>query len=101
MNPGDLVMSKIRKLTPKLLRKIVLEEKRRIIRENDPIEAGIDEPEKVDAEEVDAGEEADSIAKDIDFMKVLKIQERKLKSQMKRIQEAKKKVRSRVTRRLG
>ena len=94
-------MSKIRKLTPSLLRKIVLEEKRRIIRENDPIEAGIEDPEKVDAEETDADEYADSIEKDIDFMKVLKIQERKLKRKMQRIQEAKKKIRSRVTRRLG
>tara|TARA_E500000331_G_scaffold199855_1_gene191957 strand:+ start:67 stop:351 length:285 start_codon:yes stop_codon:yes gene_type:complete len=94
-------MSKIRKLTPSLLRKIVLEEKRRIIRENDPIEAGIEDPEKVDAEETDADEYADSIEKDIDFMKVLKIQERKLKRKMKRIQEAKKIIRSRVTRRLG
>jgi hypothetical protein len=94
-------MSKIRKLTPSLLRKIVLEEKRRIIRENDPIEAGIEDPEKVDAEETDADEYADSIEKDIDFMKVLKIQERKLKKKMKRIQEAKKIIRSRVTRRLG
>jgi len=94
-------MSKIRKLTPSLLRKIVLEEKRRIIRENDPIEAGIEDPEKVDAEETEAGEEADTIAKDIDFMKALKIQERKLKRKMYRIQEAKKKLRSRVVRKLG
>lgn len=94
-------MSKIRKLTPSLLRKIVLEEKRRIIRENDPIEAGHEDPEKVDAEETDADEYADSIEKDIDFMKALKIQERKLKRKMKRIQEAKRIIRSRVTRRLG
>jgi len=94
-------MSKIRKLTPSLLRKIVLEEKRRIIRENDPIEAGVEDPEKVDADETDADEYADSIEKDIDFMKALKIQERKLKRKMKRIQEAKKRIRSRVTRRLG
>ena len=94
-------MSKIRKLTPSLLRKIVLEEKRRIIKESDPIESGIEDPEKVSAEETDAGEEADSISKDIDFMKALKIQERKLKAKMKRIQEAKRIIRSRVTRRLG
>ena len=65
------------------------------------IEEDMTSEEKDDAEEVDAGEEADSIAQDIDFMKALKIQERKLKAKMKRIQEAKKKVRSRVVRRLG
>ena len=58
---------RIRKLTPRMLRRLVLEEKARMIRESDPIEAGVDDPAKVDAEEVEAGEEADTIAKDIDL----------------------------------
>ena len=70
---------RIKKLTPRMLRRLVLEEKARMIRESAPIEAGIDDPAKVNAEEVDAGEEADTIAKDIDIMAVLKIEETKLK----------------------
>ena len=42
---------KARKLTPTVLRRIVLQEKRRMMREtSDPVAAGIEDPEKVDAE---------------------------------------------------
>ena len=87
---------RIRKLTPRMLRRLVLEEKARMIRENDPIEAGVDDPAKVDAEEVDAGEEADTIAKDIDIMAVLKIEETKLKRKLRKVNEVKKKLRGRI-----
>ena len=47
-----------KKLTPGMLRKMVLEEKtklrRRKLRESDPIVAGLDDPEKVTADEVEA-----------------------------------------------
>ena len=93
---------RVRKLTPSLLRKMVLEEKKRMMREtSDPVAAGIEDPEKVDAEEADADELADTLEKDIDHMKVLKIHERKLQRKLKRITEAKKKIRNRVLRRLG
>jgi len=81
-----------------MLRRLVLEEKARMIRESDPIEAGIDDPAKVNAEEVDAGEEADTIAKDIDIMAVLKIEETKLKRKLRKVNEAKKKLRGRIVR---
>ena len=89
---------RIKKLTPRMLRRLVLEEKARMIRESDPIEAGIDDPAKVNAEEVDAGEEADTIAKDIDIMAVLKIEETKLKRKLRKVNEAKKKLRGRIVR---
>ncbi len=93
---------RVRKLTPSLLRKMVMEEKKRMMREtSDPVAAGIEDPEKVDAEEADADELADTLEKDIDHMKVLKIHERKLQRKLKRISEAKKKIRNRVLRRLG
>ena len=91
-----------RKLTPAILRKIVLQEKRRMMKEtSDPVAAGIEDPEKVDAEETDADSYADSLEKDIDHMKALKVHERKLRLKLKKIQEAKKKIRNRVVRKLG
>ena len=101
---------RVRRLTPTLLRRMVLEEKSRFertrrrsrIREtSDPVEAGIEDPEKVKADEVEPGDEAESIAKDIDWMRALKIQERKLSSKLRRIQETKRRLRARVVRRLS
>ena len=90
---------RIRKLTPRMLRRLVLEEKARMQKESsDPIEAGIDDPAKVDAEEVPAGEEADTIAKDIDIMAALKIEETKLKKKLRKVNEVKKKLRGRIVR---
>ena len=68
---------------------------------SDPVAAGIEDPEKVDAEEVDADEYADSLEKDIDHMKALKVHEKKLRLKLKKIQEAKKQIRNRVVRKLG
>ncbi len=91
-----------RKLTPAILRTIVLQEKRRMMREtSDPVAAGIEDPEKVNAEETDADEYADSLEKDIDHMKALKVHEKKLRLKLKKIQEAKKRIRNRVVRKLG
>ena len=92
-------MTKRIKLTPKLLRKIVLEERERIL-ESDPIEAGIDDVEKVDAEEKDADEQQDTLAKDIDHMKALKIEEARLVKRFKIVREAKKRLKSRVIKQL-
>lgn len=97
-------MAKTMKLTPNLLRKIVLEERARMMREaagEDHFLTGDDRPEDVEASETDAADLADTLAHDIDYMKALKIHERRLKAKLKRIQEAKAKVRHRVTRKLG
>jgi hypothetical protein len=96
-------MSKSVKLTPALLRKIVLEEKARMIREasSDPIASGKAHPSDVSVPEVDADGYAETLEKDIDHMKALKIQEARLAAKLKRIQEAKRRIRARVTRKLG
>ena len=90
-----------RKLTPAILRRIVLQEKRRMMKEtSDPVAAGIEDPEKVDAEEVDADEYADSLEKDIDHLKVLKVHEQRLRKKLRKIQEARRKVRKNLLRKL-
>lgn len=90
-------MSKrVTKLTPALLRRLVMEEKAKMLRESDPIEAGVTDPEKVKPEEVDADEQADTLAKDIDFLAALKIKENKLKFQLSKVNEAKSRLRARI-----
>ena len=87
---------RVRRLTPGILRKIVMEERSRAINESDPIVQGIEDPEKVSADEVDADEYAGSLEKDLDHLKALKIQEKKLRRQLKKISEAKKVLVSRL-----
>lgn len=90
-------MAKQIKLTPALLRKLVLQEKRKI---QESLEQGEEEVEKVDAEETDADDLADSIEKDIDFIKALKIQENILNRKMKKVQEARKRLKNRIQKKL-
>ena len=89
---------RVKRLTPSMLRRLVLEEKARMLRESDPIDAGVDDVAKVSADEVEAGDEADTLAKDIDIMAALKIKESKLKSKLRKVNEAKKKLRGRIVR---
>ena len=93
-----------KKLTPGMLRKMVLEEKtrlrRRRLRESDPIAAGLDDPEKVTADEVEADEFAGTLEKELDHLKVLKVQERKVRSKLRKIAEARRKVSKRIKRKL-
>ena len=85
------------RLTPSMLRKMVLEEKARLVREtSDPIDAGVEDPEKVSAEEKDADEQADTLAKDIDHLKVLKIEEARLYKKLVRIHDTKNKLRKKL-----
>ena len=93
------------KLTPAMLRKMVLQERRRLhkrrLREtSDPIADGIEDPAYANAEEVDADDQADTLEKDIDYIKALKIEERKLRKTLRRISEAKKKLRRRINRKI-
>ena len=90
-------MAKPKKLTPTLLRKLVLQEKRRI---RETLETGVEDVDKVKADEVDADEYANSLEQDIDWMKALKIHERRLKLKLKKIQENRKKLRRRITHKL-
>jgi len=77
------------KLTPTLLRKLVIEEKRKI---QETLEQGKDEAEKVGAAETDADELADSLEQDIEWMAALKIQESILKRKYAKVQAAKKRI---------
>ena len=89
--------NRVKRLTPSMLRKMVIAERRRLQRESsDPIASGVVDPEKVSAEEVEAGEEATALEKDIDFIKALKIQQQKLKKKLKKVQEAKRRVGVRI-----
>ena len=80
-------MAKNIRLTPALLRKLVLQEKKKI---KESLEKGEESVEDVHAEEVDAGDEADSLEKDINWMAALKIQESILKKKYAKVQKAKK-----------
>ena len=91
-------MATLKKLTPKMLRSLVLEEKKRMLEKlGDEVPA---EKAAKETEEVDADDMADSIEQDIDWMKALKIKETKLRRQLRRVNEAKRKIRRRVAKRL-
>ena len=77
------------KLTPAMLRKLVMEEKKKI---QEALEQGEESVEKVDADEVEASEYADSLEKDIDHIAALKIQESILKIKYAKVQAAKKRL---------
>ena len=91
-------MARVKKLTPRMLKRMVLQEKRRL---RETLEQGEEDATKVDAEEADADEQADTLEKDIDYIKVLKIEERKLQNKLRRVNEARKKLRRRVLRKLS
>lgn len=67
-------------LTPKLLRKIVLEEKEKI-------ESVLSEMtgKSIKAKEVDADGYADSLEKKVDYAKLLKLKEQKMRKQLNRV----------------
>ncbi len=87
---------RMKKLTPALLRRMVLKERRKISETSDPIAAGVEDVEKVEAEEVDAGDQAKTLEKDIDHLKALKIKEAKLRRELRRVHEARKRLGKRV-----
>lgn len=68
------------KLTPEMLRKLVMEEVAKL--KSDSLKADA-------AKETDADELADSLEHHIDFIKALKIKEAKLKSALKQVSEQK------------
>ncbi len=89
---------RVRKLTPSTLIRMIQEEaKKTQLETSDPIASGVEDPEKVSAEEVDADALAGSLEKDLDHLKVLKVHETKLVSKLKRLREAKNKLRRRIT----
>jgi hypothetical protein len=78
--------SNARTLTPALLRKIVLEERAKLM---EVLETGKEHPEDVTPDETDADGYAGTLEKDIDHYKALKIHEARLRRQLGKISEAK------------
>jgi hypothetical protein len=70
------------KISSEYLRKIIAEEIQKLLKQPD-----------VEAEEVDADEYGDTLEKEIDMMKALKIKENALVAKLSKIQEAKKRMR--------
>ena len=91
---------RVRRMTPSVLKRMITQEARKLHLE--VLETGKDDSEKVAdaAPEVDAGEYADSIEQDIDWMKALKIHERMLTRKLRKLREAKGKLRKRLTRKI-
>ena len=88
---------RVRKLTAESLKRMILEEAKKIqLETSDPLAAGIEKPEKVKAEETDADELAGSLEKDIDYVKALKIHEAELRKKLRAIAEAKTKLGQRI-----
>ena len=92
---------RVRKLTPASLKRMIKEEAKKIqLETSDPIAAGVEDPEKVSAEEVDADDLAGSLEKDLDHLKALKIHETKLVSKLRRLRGAKTLLRRRITKKI-
>jgi hypothetical protein len=90
---------RVRKITPSFLKKVIMDEARKLQRET--VSPGELTPiEKVNVEEVDADEYATALEKDLDHIKALKITERKLIQKIRQIREVKLKLRRRITRRI-
>jgi phage/plasmid primase-like uncharacterized protein len=87
---------KVTNLTPSMLRKMIVQERRRLRETSDPIEAGVEDPEKVSADEVDADKQADTLAKDIDHLKVLKVQEAKLRNKLREVSNRRRTAQKRI-----
>jgi len=88
---------RVRKLTPTSLKRMIQEEARKLQTElSDPVAKG-GEVENVSAEEVDAEDQADTLEKDIDHLKVLKIHEAKLVTKLNRLRGVKSRLRRRIT----
>ena len=67
-------MNKITKLTPRLLRQMIIVEKKKL--QTEVLEQEKEEAENIEAQEVEAGDYAGALEKDIDHLKVLKIKEK-------------------------
>jgi hypothetical protein len=85
---------RVRKITPEILKKIIVQEARKLQMEAAQEDAG--HPSDVDASETDASEYADSLEHPVDYMKALDIHERRLRVKLAKIQEAKAKIARRI-----
>lgn len=89
-----------KKLTSKYLKRLIAEERTKLIKQGyiqETLETGVTDTEKVKAEETDADEIAGSLAKDVDFIKALKIEEARLTKRLGTIREMKSRVISKIS----
>ena len=89
---------RVRKLSARMLKRMILEEAKKL--QTETLEQGKEDSEKVNAEETDADKLAGSIEKDIDYMKALKIHESRLMGKIKQIQEARRALKKRIAKRI-
>ena len=87
----------MKRVSPNQLRRFILDEAQRL---SETLEQKKKNTEDVKAKEVDAADLAKTIAKDVNFMKALKIKEGRLKRKLAKITEAKKVLRQRIMKRL-
>ena len=83
---------KKRRLTKNYLARLISEERSKLIKQGymrETLATGITDPEKVKAEEVDADGFADSLEKNVDFVKALKIEESRLIKRLNTLREMK------------
>jgi hypothetical protein len=83
---------KKRRLTKNYLARLISEERSKLIKQGymrETLETGITDPEKVKAKEVDADGFADSLEKNVDFVKALKIEESRLIKRLNTLREMK------------
>ena len=85
---------RVRKITPDVLKRIIVQEARKL--QMEAAQEDADRPEDVDAKEVDAEDYADTLAHHVDYLKALKIHEARLQKKLAKIAEAKKAIRRKV-----
>lgn len=88
---------RVRKITPEVLKRIIVQEARKLQMEASQEDA--DHPEDVDAHELkDAGDYADTLAHHVDYLKALKIHERRLQHKLAKIAEARDSLKRKISR---
>ena len=86
---------RVRKITPDVLKQIIVQEARKMQMEATQEKAR--HPEDVDAHELkDAGDYADTLAHHVEWLKALKIHERRLQSKLQKIEEQKQIIRRKI-----
>ena len=87
---------RVRKITPEVLKKIIVQEARKL--QMEAAQEDADHPSDVDAHELkDAGDYADTLAHHVDHLKALKIHERRLQKKLQQIAEAKLALRKKIS----
>ena len=92
-------MSRTKKLTPRILKRIIAEEASKL---NETLEMGLKHPSEAPkrTKEVDAHKFADSLESCMDYYKMCCIKEEKMIAQLRMLQEAKRRLKKKMLRNL-